>query len=363
MEQIKKQRYEPFRPLDRFSLFDLELVRLILRGGSVLDWHKLNLTRAEINTLIRTHRLDLDDPVDLALTERIRDEAVVYLREILSFPVPRPIRGASLFELLAMAGDTSNRHRQLCACTLLKAMHIINHFDANESYQALMMTNQEIFRFAERRIYRTISHMMAEDLPLVEFLGGRKQRTSMVTKLLSKSSPLSAQLFDKMRFRVITTTREDILPIINYMARNLFPFNYVLSGESYNTLLPFAEQCNRQPHLRRLVEKLQVDPNVENRLHPLANRHSSAKYKVVHWVADMPLRIPDFESAFRTDGVHPVPRQIIYVRTELQVMDQKAHRQNERTDASHEKYKERQIKSVANRLKVGLRRSQYSNRL
>ncbi|MCP4604898.1 MAG: TIGR04552 family protein [Proteobacteria bacterium] len=357
MEQTRKPRYEAFRSLDRFSLFDLELVRLILRGGSVLDWHKLNLPRSEARAFCRALRLDLNDKDDIAMIERVRDESVVYLREILLFPVPRPVRKASFLELLEMAGNSSNRHRQLCACTLLKTMHIINHFDASEARQALAMTDQELFHAAERRIYQTISHMMANRLPIVEFMGGRKQRASMVTKLLSKDSPLSTQLFDKMRFRVITTTRDDILPIINYLARNLFPFNYLLAGESYNTLIPFASYCAEQDHLTKLVKKLQIDPEVENQLQPLSNRHSSPQYRMVHWVADMPLRVPNFENAFRTDGIDPIPRPIIYIRTELQILDRRSHRLNERSDASHHQYKQRQIKSVASRLKVGLRKA------
>ncbi len=335
---------------------DLELVRLILRGGSALDWHKLNLSRPEIKALCRAHCFDLDNQDDIALIARIRNEAVVYLRETLSFPVPGPVRKASLLELLEMAGNTSNRHRQLCACTLLKAMHIINHFDASEARQALATTDQELFQSAERRIYQIISHMMAEGLPVVEFLGGRKQRASVVTKLLSKESPLATQLFDKMRFRVITPTRDDILPVINYLARNLFPFNYVLAGESFNTLLPFVSYCQKHKHLTKLVEKLQIDHDLENKLQPLSNLHSSPKYQVVHWVADMPLRVPDYKTAFRTDGVNPYPRPLVYLRTELQILDRRSHRQNERSDASHNKYKERQIKAVASRLKVGLRR-------
>ncbi|MDJ0764418.1 MAG: TIGR04552 family protein [Myxococcota bacterium] len=356
MARPRRIRFEPFKPLHKFSLFDLEMVRLVLRGGSVLDWHKLNLRVPEAKAFCRANGLDLDNPEHVALVARIRDESVLYLREVLSFPVPRPVRSASLPDLMKMASDMSNRHRQLCACTLLKTMQIINHFDASEACQALVMTDRELFQAAERRIYRAISHMMADRLPIVEFMGGRKQRTSMLTKLLSKNTPLSTQLFDKMRFRVIAATLDDIFPIINYLARNLFPFNYVLAGESYNTLLPFVSYCSKHPHLNRLVAKLQMDAEVENQLQPLTNYHSSPEYKVVHWVADMPLPIPDHLHAFRTDGVNPIPRPVVYVRTELQIMDRKSNRQNERGHASHTRYKERQLKSVAARLKVGLRR-------
>ena len=356
MKQTLETTFEPYKPLDRFSLFDLELVRVILRGGSVLDWHRLNLRRSEIKVLLRNHLLDLSLPDDQVFMERIRDEAVLYLRETLSFPIPKPVRNASLFDLLAMAGDRNNRHRQFCACVLLKAMHTVNHFDAEQARAALAMADQELFQAAERRIYRTLSNMMAQGLPVVEFVGGRKQRSSMITKLLSKGT-LAAQLFDKMRFRVITSSMDDVMPVINYLSRNLFPFNYGLSSECYNTLFSFGAFCAENTYLRKLSQNLQLDSDVENFQDPLAsNKHSSPDYRVVHWVTDMPIRIPNFQEAFVTDGIDPIPRPIVYVRTELQILDRQTHRFNERGDAAHDKYKERQQRTVVNRLKLGLGR-------
>lgn len=357
MDRSGKTTFESFLPLSEFSLSDLEMVRLILRGGTVLDWHRLNLDRAQATALLQVHRIDLDDPDDRAMIERIRDEAIAYLREVFEFPIPGPVRRASLVDLLEMAADLSNRHRQLCACMLLKAMHTINHFDASEARQALKVSDQELFRAAERRIYQVVSRMMAERLPVVEFLGGRKRRSSMVTKLLSKHDPLSAQLFDKMRFRVVTATKDDILPTINFLSRNLFPFNYVLARESYNTLLPFATYCRGQEHLKELVDRLQIDAEMEDQLQPMTNVHSSPQYKVVHWVADMPLKLLNFREAFHTDGINPVPRPVIYVRAEIQLLDRRSHRENERGDAAHRLYKDRQASFVAERLKVGLQRS------
>ena len=334
----------------------MEVAHLILRGGSILEWSRLHLDVPEIETLCRAHALDLESPDDLALVERIRDEAVAYLREQFEFPIPAPVRRASLPELLHMASASNSRHRQLCACTLLKAMHVINHFDASEARQALKMTDQELFQLAEERIYRTVSRMMAERLPVVEFLGGRKQRASMVTKLLSKSDPLSAQLFDKMRFRVITATQEDVVPTIDLLARTLFPFNYVLCDESYNTLFSFAEFCAGHPRLARLQELVGLPVPATEPLQPTSNAHSSPRYRVVHWVADMPVKLAGYAALYDTDGLSPAPRPIVYVRAELQILDRKAHRINERGHASHRKYKERQRGFVSRRLRVGARR-------
>ena len=70
----------------------------------------------------------------------------------------------------------------------------------------------------------------------------------------------------------------------------------------------------------------------------------------------MPIRIPRFKEAFLTDGIDPVPRPVLYIRTELQILDRQTHRYNERGDAAHAKYKERQRRTVINRLKLGLGR-------
>jgi len=347
------QFYPDYRTLDEFNLFDLDIVRLSLTNENILAWSRLNATQKDADSLCDAHLLNMELASDIALIERIRDESVAYLQEEFEFPMPAPVQKATLQDLLAMAANQSSRHRQFCACTLLKAMHIINHFDAREARQALKLTDQELFKKAETRIYQTISAMMAQALPVVEFLGGRKQRASMVTKLLSKDDPLAAELFDKMRFRVVTATREDVIPTINFLSRTLFPFNYVLSGETYNTLVPFGEYVNAHPQFNELARHMELPKEEEDTAGSLAwNPHSSPTYQVVHWVADMPIRIDDYKNAYITDGVNPVPRPIIYIRAEIQILDRQTHRQNEQGHASHKQYKARQVESVLDKLKV-----------
>ena len=353
MQFITPSYITPYRALDKFQLFDLDIVRLSLTHENILEWNRLNLSDDDAEKLCRNHCIDLNNPSDIALIERIRDESIAYLQEEFAFPMPGPIRKASLLELFHIASNARIRHRQFCACTLLKAMHIINHFDANEARQALKVTDQQLFQKAEARIYQTISHMMADQLPVVEFMGGRKQRASMVTKLLSKSDPLAAQLFDKIRFRVVTATKEDVLPAINFLSRNLFPFNYILPGESKNTLFSFSEYAKRHPRLRELSSRSNGAARPDDTHRTRAeNVHSSPQYQVVHWVADMPVRIYDYKNAYVTDGVNPVPRPIIYIRTEIQILDRQTHRMNEGGEAAHIRYKERQKSSVLEKLKV-----------
>jgi hypothetical protein len=44
-----------YRTVDNFRVGDLEAIRLLLRGGSVIDWHRLNVVdEAEARELIRS---------------------------------------------------------------------------------------------------------------------------------------------------------------------------------------------------------------------------------------------------------------------------------------------------------------------
>src|SRR2546423_11719684 len=73
---------QPPIPLpDRWTLGDLERMRLILGGGSVIDWRRLHFqTKEEVDHYLRLCLFEPDDPFDRARLQRILDEAVDYLR-------------------------------------------------------------------------------------------------------------------------------------------------------------------------------------------------------------------------------------------------------------------------------------------
>src|SRR5436190_1957891 len=103
--------------LDDFSLMDLESVRLILRGDSAIDWHRLD-------------------------------------GRYLLFSIP--------------------------------------------------MSDQDVFHLVEAKVYRVIGGMLAAGFPITEFIGGRKNKDSLYTKLLSKADTTASAIYDKLRFRIVT---------------------------------------------------------------------------------------------------------------------------------------------------------------
>jgi uncharacterized protein (TIGR04552 family) len=337
--------------LDEFSLADLEAVRLILRGDSVIDWHRMNFDEEhEVEDLLRSHELNPDDANDRARIDFVKGEAVAFLRRHFDYPIPKPVETASVEELLKLAA--SRGHRQTCACTILKCMHIIHHLAGRELLYVLPLSDQEVFHVVEEKVYRVIGAMLAGGFPIIEFVGGRKNKDSLYTKLLSKSETTAAQIYDKLRFRIVTRTRDDIFLVLQYLAKRLFPFNYVVPGQSINSIFNFKSYCTNKPHLRPMLPEMQGRPDDDYT--PSDNQFSAESYRIIHFVVDMPVRLPKriLDRAPANAREHG---EIIFVICEFQLVDRETEAQNEVGDASHARYKERQKKAVMRRLQLGVK--------
>ena len=156
-----------------------------MAGASVIDWHRLNLQGTEhARRLVENHDLSLDDAKDLAFTEHVKREAITFLRRHFSFAIPKPVEESNLIELLVMASGKG--HRQLCACTILKTIQIINHMAGRELLFRLPVSDRDLFHLVEEKVYRVVGTMLSEGFPITEFIGGRKNLDSTYTKLLSK---------------------------------------------------------------------------------------------------------------------------------------------------------------------------------
>jgi len=345
-----------FRPIPELMLADLEAIRLLLRGGSIIDWHRLNFeTPEQVARYMRAQEIDLEDPKDRARSEAVKNSAIAYLRRNFDFPIPKPVAHSDVAELVLLA--STKGHRQLCACTILKVMHIIHHLEARELLFMLPTSDEDAFHLVEKKIYRVIGSALAQGFPIVEFIGGRKNRDSLYTKLLSKPEVTAAQVYDKVRFRIVTRGPEDVFPTLAYLMDELFPFNFVIPGESTNTLFPFRRYCQADPHLSELLPRLQFSPDLEEVERGAVDNVFSAKsYRVVHFVADMPLRMSDELLEDAPPAAWALGR-VVFVQTEFQVLDQATDHDNEIGDASHEAYKARQQDAVMRRLKVGSEKS------
>ncbi len=344
--------FEPARPglktPEQLTLPDVEALRLILRGDSVVDWHRLNFASPEqARAHLEAHGFEPDNPADLAYLQGARDEAVRYLKRTFGFAIPRSIAEASVERLLLTASGKG--HKQLCACTVLKALHIINHMSGRELLFRLPVSDHDLYHLVEEKVYRTVGAMLAEGFPIAEFVGGRKNVDSTYTKLLSKAESTAAALYDKLRFRIVTKEVDDLMPVLHHLSTRLFAFNMVIPRESSNTVLNFRSWCATHPHLEGMVPHFQGA--VDDVLSTGDNRFSAPTYRVIHFVVDMPVRVPAYVLELAPPGSsHLGP--VVYVQCEFQLLDQASEQHNEAGDANHQAYKRRQRQAVISRLRL-----------
>ena len=337
--------------LGPLALGDLDAIRLILKGNSVVDWNRAHFPSvADVDRFLRLHLLHPDDPEDQRRLRFVHGEAISYLEEHLDLQFPPDLRApADVREVFVLASQTGGfRRRQILACAILKLMHVINHLEAAELHFQTPLSEADILDLAERRIVAAAERMRAEGFPLVAFYGSRKTRSSIITKLIAKKENIAATIFDKLRFRIVTEEPGHILPAIAWLTRELFPFNYVIPGQSHNSLVHLG-QVLAGPGYEGVGEQLQGVGEDADLLRAEDNPFSGGSYRMVNFIVDFPVRIDD-RVPIRTGTMLG---RTVFALVEFQLVDRETARRNEEGENAHTLYKERQRAIVARRLKKG----------
>jgi uncharacterized protein (TIGR04552 family) len=337
------------------SLGELEAIRLILRGSSVIDWRRLHFRKAqEVDHLLRLNLFDLADPRDEARLRAILGQAVEYLRKAFGYRVAEPVaQPADLRDLFLLAsGVLEPRKYRRIACVVLKCMHVVHHLEARELLFRTPIREADLAERVDRRVMAEARRMQELGLPVVEFVGNVKARSSLITKLLAKRETVAAQIFDRVRYRIVTERRDQIPSILLHLTGTLFPFNYLVPGQSQNTLLRFRELVGQHPAADTLVPELQAPLDIEARDRRPPNEFSGKAYRVLNFVVDLPVRVDEL---LPPDG--PLADdlgRVVFSLVEFQIVDAETARRNEEGDSSHDRYKRRQSKKVLRRLSRGL---------
>jgi uncharacterized protein (TIGR04552 family) len=332
--------------LDELDLQDLEAVRMLLRGDSVVDWHRLAFAdHADVDRFLRLNEFDPESDDETARLEDIRADAVDFLTRVYHLPIPDDIAEEVPAKDLFLIASKDGNH-QKWACVVLKLMHIIHHAAGRQAMISLAVSDEVINRHIEMKVLHVVEELRAAGAPIAEFEWSRKPRDSLITKLLAKRSTLAANIYDKLRFRLIVPTYQDLVPVLALLSRQLIPFNYVVPGESVNQLVDLGQVLESTDHLRDVSENLQRDPSGQRRPLPL-NEFSGPEYRIINFVADIPLRL---QRLIPQAEIQPDQSHVIFVLTEFQICDKATAVRNESGQSSHEAYKARQHEKVRVRL-------------
>jgi uncharacterized protein (TIGR04552 family) len=344
-----------YRPIAQMGVPELEELRLLLRGGSVVDWRRLEFRDAdEVTRFLALNLVEVDDPRDERRLRSVLAQAVEYLRVEFGYkvatPVAEPEDVRDVF-LLASGAREPQRFRRI-ACVVLKVMHIIHHLEARELLFRTALRESDLSDRAHRRIMAEAERMAEAGFPIVEFRGNVKSRGSLVTKLLAKKESVAAQVFDRVRYRIVTERPEQIPSVVLHLAENLFPFNYAVPGQTQNSLIRFADVLRAHPSGADLGKLLQLPADLE-RKDPSTprNEFSGKAFKTLNFVVDLPVRVDDL---LPSPGPMDELGRVVFTLVEFQIVDHATALRNEQGEASHERYKKRQLTRVLRRLSRGL---------
>jgi uncharacterized protein (TIGR04552 family) len=337
---------------DQWSLGDLERIRLVLRGGSVIDWKRLHFeTKAEVDSYLRLCLFEPDDPFDRAKLSQILDEAVDYLRKSFRYKVAAEVaQPAQVQDLFLFASGVGNPKLRRMACLVLKVMHVVHHVEARGLLHRARLSEEELMQLVTTRVDAVIETLRREGLPITTAAGSVKTRHSVITKLLAKKETLAAQIYDKVRYRVVTPERAQVLPTLVRLCELLIPFNFVVPGQTQNTLISFRKLVHDHPQLRALAPQLQIGLHLEDhdrREKVESNEFSGDSFRVLNFVADLPVRLPE-RAVEAGDG------RIAFCMVEIQIVDRDTAAANEKGENAHKRYKKRQLLKVLRRLSRGL---------
>ncbi|MBM4371604.1 MAG: TIGR04552 family protein, partial [Deltaproteobacteria bacterium] len=230
------------------------------------------------------------------------------------------------------------------ACTLLKVLHVLTHLDARELYMRLPVSERSLFEEVEVRVREVVDHMRSIGFPIEQFQSSTKSRGSTVTKILSKDRATAAQVYDRLRFRIVSREMQDIVPILFYLKKRMIPFNCIIAEESRNNLVPTRELL---PGLAPGSEDLQV-PLVGDRYRHF-NEFTHPQFRVISFVADIPHRVDRLLEGI-DDPTLSEYGKLVFVPAEFQLFDLRTWEANEEGPANHEAYKARQRAEVWRRL-------------
>lgn len=388
--------------------FNWETFDIMASGTSSLDAKNYLSTFAQKDDALKFldgYGYDLGNPIQNAEMFGNFQEALQFIKryflkegnsEGLDFSIPNIFYTITdVSELLLIANkkmsDKVTDEEAIWSSIILKVMHTILHLDKDIRYQYFTTIQTQIFDRFYRYLNREDDNLfMVNDekglkIDVVEFeTKSKKSRESTIIKLLHKKENVAEELFDRIGIRFITKTKIDCLRLMNFLHQNhIINVTNIKPSRSQNSLLNLDAFKDGHKNLMRDALKTKMsEEDYVKRLEDLAekaghksisnNDHSSKTYSAIHFTCRQLIkyRNPFYREflalkkfAKKTDKDSEITKKLSSIDTssiardirffypfEVQITDEKSHKENSDGTASHQEYKKSQLVSAMNRL-------------
>ncbi len=374
--------------------FDWPSLQVALEGHSFLDVPTLSLkTKAEAKTFLLSYGYDVEDPIQKEEIWRIYFQSISFIQNSLleageKLPAEFLSRGSQndILKLLLEASKGNSLNGKW-SCALLRVMHIISHLDNDIRLENFSYAREQIFnridQFLESMGGRRWRFGHGPDaVTLVRCIRkSRKERSSILMKLLSKPTTVVEEIYDSLGFRFVTETRLDAYRLIQALydtgavsAPNIQP------GRSLNSLIPseiFREKLEAlklelskgqlsSKQAARRIQKIEEESLVS--WTQVRNPFSSRWYRAIQFTCRQLIVAPDPTFRFWTEirdeifknkaaaaklAKLPITvreKRTFYYPFEIQIMDKDSYVESIGGRSRHREYKARQRLMARNRV-------------
>lgn len=303
--------------------------------------------------ILKINEFHLSNPRDHTALMSLQSEAIGYIQNQLRLTLPVSLlKPTSIEDIFFAASDLKDPKTQKLACALLKVMNVIHLLNGRELLYNLSISNRNLFSLVEDKMERELSSLTRIG---IKYQGGRKQKESLITRIISKKGTLGVPTHDRLRFQIVTPKKENLLEVILHLFQTVLPVNYVIPNLSVNRLINLRDTL---PWKHRasyaFSKKLKSINNHLITSLPYAipdKEHSGKKYDLIKFVVAVPVRLDHYVS----NSQHPLESLgcITHVPVEIRMMDQETERLNNLGENVYSLYKERQRIGVTKRVIQG----------
>lgn len=369
---------------------------IAISGESIVDFPRLDVkSRLDAKTFLFAYGYDSDDPVVREEIWRIYFEAVYFLRNVLLDPGEE--LPSSFFERnnqndilkLLVEASMPQSERTGWVCCILRVMHTISHIDNDLRSENFNTAREKIFsQFdpfvhpAGRRRW-TFGRNGEEGILLVRYQKKiKKDRNSLIIKLISKAQNDMEFIHDSLGFRFVVEKKIDAIRLLERIFDvGAISYANIQPRRSYNNLLDTEQLHSEMEKLRFAVDQREMNEDqAEAKLRSLdlsppelpadklKNPFSYPFYRALqfscrHLIQVQDATLPLFEKIraqlqksvagkrfLKTFPIVLRERKSFYYPFEIQITDKESYVENIRGRSSHREYKEKQRQMARQRV-------------
>ncbi len=387
--------------------FNWGIMDVLIGGKSSIDLQELRVRSWQDATeFLRYYGYDPELPTDARKIHMIICEAWNFIEQYLmpyewsrgKQPPAHLLYTHDARDIILAASDLRPEvaSTQAWACAVLRVMHTIAHLDGVTKYADIEAARTQImnrflkfaFRDQDGKL-RFGDRQTSVVLDRIEWKL-RKSRESIILKLLHKKANVAETIYDLLGIRIITKRLADVMVVVKFLRDfHIVTFPNCNPSRARNSLIDVESFKHNVDMLREMLEDGRIKPQefsniLQGLTKPLsmiqsgtaANPHTAKGYRAVQLTCRQLIRYPNpalrwqdkLKRHLADHSLSEQSRQICdeilqfaasepaeqdlegFFPFELQVMDETSAAQNSIGEASHDRYKQSQVKAARRRV-------------